>query len=168
MTLEAEAKDDFGLINYGVALAVGANNPVYTPLKKDDTATLDADFRHTVALEEKGVEPDELVTWFAFAEDYGPDGELRRSTSDLYFAEVRALEEIFRQGESGGGSMEAMGGQREGEILERQRQIAIATWKLLQRGGKRFQLPGRFRRPGPIPERNLVATASGSIGNASG
>ena len=134
LTLEAEAKDDFGLINYGVALAVGANNPVYTPLKKADSATLDADFRHTVALEEKGVEPDELVTWFAFAEDYGPDGELRRSTSDLYFAEVRALEEIFRQGESGGGSMEGMGGQREGEILERQRQIAIATWKLLQRG----------------------------------
>lgn len=134
LTLEAEAKDDFGLTDYGVALAVGANNPVYTSLKKDDSTTFDADFRHTEALEEKAVEPDDLVTWFAFADDYGPDGEPRRTTSDLYFAEVRALEEIFRQGESGGAGIQGMGGEREGEILERQRQIAIATWKLLQRG----------------------------------
>ena len=134
LTLEAEAKDDFGLTDYGVALAVGANNPVYISLKKGDSAILDADFHHTAALEENAVEPDDLVTWFAYADDNGPDGESRRTTSDLFYAEVRPLEEIFRQGESGGGGMGGMGGRREGELLERQRQIAIATWKLLQRG----------------------------------
>ena len=134
LTLEAEAKDDFGLADYGVALAVGANNPLYTSLKKDDSANLNAVFQHTVALEEKGVEPNDLVTWFAFADDFGPNGELRRVTSDLFYAEVRSLDEIFRQGESGGGGMGGMGGQQDGDLLERQRQIAIATWKLLQRG----------------------------------
>ncbi len=134
LALEAEAKDDFGLTDYGIALAVGAKEPDYISLKSDHPPKFELVFDHTVALEEKAVEPDELVTWFAFADDYGPDGKSRRTTSDLFYAEVRPLEEIFREGEGGGAGMGGMGGQQGGEILERQRQIAIATWKLIQRG----------------------------------
>jgi hypothetical protein len=41
-------------------------------------------------LEEIGVKVDELVSWHLWAEDVGPDGKLRRTQSDIFFAEVRA------------------------------------------------------------------------------
>ena len=88
-----------------------------------------------LSLEEQSVEVDDLLSWWAWADDYGPDGSTRRSTSDLYFAEVRSLDEIFRENESGGGEGPPSGqGEQNEELIEMQRQIAIAIWKLKQRG----------------------------------
>ncbi len=142
LTLEAKANDDFGLIDYGMAVAIGSNAPEYVSLKNDDPEALQANFNRLYALEEEAVEVDQLVSWFAWAEDYGVDGESRRSLSDIYYAEVRSLEEIYREGEGGGGGGGAGGGsQQEQELLEQQREIAIATFKLMQRGenDNRFQ-----------------------------
>ncbi len=43
--------------------------------------------------------PDQLVSYFFWAEDIGPDGKVRRASSDMFFAEVRPFDQIFRQGE---------------------------------------------------------------------
>jgi hypothetical protein len=135
LVLEAKANDDFGLVDYGMALAIGAESPEYLSLKSEDPDRLEAEFDRLYALEEEAVEVDQLVTWFAWAEDYDAAGESRRTLSDLFYAEVRPLEEIYREGEGGGGGQG--GGQQggpEGEILDQQRQIAIASFKLMQRG----------------------------------
>lgn len=134
LALEAKANDDFGLVDYGLAVAIGAESPEYVSLKPDNPDPLEAEFEKLYALEEEAVEVDQLVTWFAWADDYGVDGETRRSTSDLFYAEVRPLEEIYREGEGGGGQGQGQPGGPEGELLEQQRQIAIATFKLKQRG----------------------------------
>src|SRR5205814_281447 len=54
---------------------------------------------HLLDFEAMKAVPDQLVTYFFWAEDVGPDGQPRRASGDLYFAEVRHFEEIFRQGE---------------------------------------------------------------------
>lgn len=132
--LEAKASDDFGLIDYGIAYSVGAEPPVYLTHTDIDDDELNKEFASDLALEESGVQVDDLISWYAWADDFGPDGQVRRSTSDLFFAEVRSLDEIFRENEGGGGGMQgAMGNQGE-ELIELQRQIAIALFKLKQRG----------------------------------
>ncbi len=134
LALEASAQDDFGLVDYGLAITVGADNPNFVSLKSDDPEQLEADFEKLYALEDAAVEVDQLVTWFAWADDMGVEGEVRRSTSDLFYAEVRPLEEIYREGEGGGGEGQGQGGEQEAEALEQQRNISIATFKLKDRG----------------------------------
>jgi len=134
IALEAEARDDFGLLDYGLAFSIGTEPPVYLSSADTNTLDLDSDFETILSLEEQSVETDDLLTWWAWADDYGPDGESRRSTSDLYFAEVRSLDEIFRENESGGGQGQPQQGNQGEELIDTQRQITIALWKLKQRG----------------------------------
>lgn len=137
VALAAVASDDFGLVDYGLAYSIGAESPVYLSKQSQTENTLESVFEEMLSLEEQSVEVDDLLSWFAWADDYGPDGSTRRSTSDLYFAEVRSLDEIFRENESGGGEGPPPGqGEQDEELIETQRQIAIASWKLQQRGQK--------------------------------
>ncbi len=131
--LEAKASDDFGLIDYGIAYSVGSEPPVYLTHEDIEDDELNKEFASDLSLEESGVQVDDLISWYAWADDYGPDGQVRRSTSDLFFAEVRSLDEIFRENEGGGGMQGGMGNQGE-ELIDLQRQIAIALFKLMQRG----------------------------------
>ena len=55
--------------------------------------------QHLLDFESLKTAPDQLVTYFFWAEDIGPDGQPRRAWGDMFFAEVRPFEEIFRQGE---------------------------------------------------------------------
>ena len=90
-----------------------------------------------IALEKLGVQVDQLVSYFAWAEDYGPDGQSRRTFSDIFFAEVRPFEEIFRADQSGQSASQQQRQQQSGQqgnqptrLAELQKQIVIATWKL--------------------------------------
>ncbi len=134
---EAEAWDDFGLRAYGIAYSLGGAEPTLLQLGEGAPAKEKRQFSHLLRLEELGAAPDQLVAWFAWADDIGPDGELRRTATDMYFAEVRPFEEIFRQGE---GSEDEDGEpkpgqkgtprQQMGKLAELQKQIINATWKL--------------------------------------
>ena len=85
--------------------------------------------------------PDQLLTYFFWAEDIGPDGQPRRTSGDMFFAEVRPFEEIFRQGEqppSGSAENEEQEGQQgnaqaSDRLAELQKEIINGTWKLIRR-----------------------------------
>ena len=139
--LQAEARDDFGLQDFGIGLSIADTPPNFLSLSTKDAQasssagrTLDAQLSHLLALEQHNVEPDQLVTWFAWADDVGPDGQIRRTTSDIFFAEIRSLDEIFREDANGGGRNQAAGGGGGpgDDLIETQRQISIAIWKLRQ------------------------------------
>jgi putative Ca2+/H+ antiporter (TMEM165/GDT1 family) len=139
---EAEAWDDFGLRGYGIAWSLGGAEPTLLQLGEGVPAKEKRQFSHLLRLEELGAAPDQLVAWFVWADDVGPDGELRRNASDMFFAEVRPFEEIFRQGEGGGeeeggqppGGQQS-GAQQMGKLAELQKQIINATWKLRRQQG---------------------------------
>ena len=133
--LQAEARDDFGLRDYGLGFSIADAEPTYLPLSRSsDTRTLEAQLSHLLSLEQHAAQPDQLITWFAWADDIGPDAQLRRTTSDIYFAEVRPLDEIFREDATGGGRPQPgqSGGGPGDDLIETQRQISIAIWKLRQ------------------------------------
>ena len=84
---------------------------------------------------------------------------MRRTATDMYFAEVRPFEEIFRQGEGGeGGEEEPKPGQKGtrqqqmGKLAELQKQIINATWKL-RRQQVTSAPPNRSKENKPTPNR---------------
>jgi hypothetical protein len=137
MQLQGEASDDFGLLKYGIGFGIAGAEPQFVELGQAAPANEKRQFTNQIALEKLGVTIDQLVSYFAWAEDYGPDGRVRRTFSDIFFAEVRPYDEIFRadqsgaadnqnQGNPGGGQ----GGNQSPKLAELQKQIVIATWKL--------------------------------------
>jgi len=127
--------DDFGSPAYGLGYSVAGGETTYVELGKDVPAKDRRAFEHQLGLETMGLEPGELISWFVWADDVGPDAEVRRTTSDLYFAEIRPFDEIFRESQNMGGQSPP-GGQPGGQqspqqqLVELQKQIINATWRL--------------------------------------
>ncbi|MFO0869354.1 MAG: hypothetical protein U0935_10520 [Pirellulales bacterium] len=144
--LAAEMQDDFGLQRYGLAFTLGDGGAVEIILGQQIAGRQRIDARHLLALEELSAQPDQLLSYYWWAEDFDDDGQVRRSESDLYFAEVRPFEEIFRQGETPPGGQQQRsprqsqqsGGQGQNaqdaqQLAQLQKDIINATWKLLRR-----------------------------------
>jgi hypothetical protein len=137
---EGTVWDDFGVKNYGIGYTIPGKDTTYIELGSGVKAKEKKTFQHVLRLEDLGVQPDELVAWFVWADDVGPDGQLRRSTGDLYFGEVRPFEEVFREGQ--GMDSQGQGGQQQGQqdrtgkLADLQKQIINATWKLQRQNVK--------------------------------
>ncbi len=132
--------DDFGSPAYGLAYSLPGGEPKFIQLGSNSAAREKKNFAHLLDLEELKAKPDDLISWHLWADDIGPDGQLRRTNGDLYFAEVRAFDEIFRESQNMGGEGEGGGGQEARKLTDLQKQIINATWKL-QREGKTPRYP---------------------------
>jgi hypothetical protein len=130
---EGTVWDDFGVRTFGLAYAINGQAPKLLELGKNVPGNEKRSFHHVLRLEDLGVKPDELVSWFIWADDLGPDGQVRRTMGDLYFGEVRPFEEVFREGQGmdgQGGAGEGGGGNQTGQLADLQKQIVNATWRL--------------------------------------
>jgi hypothetical protein len=133
------AWDDFGLLRAGITYSLADQSPLDAVLTENAAAQK----RHTLAqlirLEDLHAEPDQLLSYHFWAEDFGPDGSIRRTMSDMYFAEVRHFDEIYRQGQAPPGGQQSPGGQNAQnaqaaqKLAELQKEIINATWKLIRR-----------------------------------
>jgi hypothetical protein len=136
MQLQAEASDDFGLLKYGIGYGVAGQEPQFVNLGSNSTANAKVQFSYVISMEKLGVDVDQVVAYFAWADDYGPDGQVRRTFGDMFFADIRPFEEIFRADQSGGGGggNQNQGGQAGGnervKLADLQKEIVVATWNL--------------------------------------
>jgi hypothetical protein len=133
MQLQAEATDDFGLLKYGVGFGVAGQDPKLVELGQNAPGGTKRAFKYLIPLENLGVDVDQVVAYFIWADDYGPDGKARRTYSDIFFAEVRPFDEIFKPDQSGmSADQSGSGGQgnEDVKLAELQKEIVIATWKL--------------------------------------
>jgi hypothetical protein len=103
LDVKATVWDDFGVAKLGLTYSLGEGEAIDVVLTENAVAKEKHDVSHIVRLEELHAEPDQLLSYHWWAEDIGPDGQPRRVFSDMYFAEVRPFEEIFRQGEQPAG-----------------------------------------------------------------
>ena len=139
IAFKAEASDDFGLKGYGFAYNLGGEETKFVELGKEAKPYEKRGFDHLVPLEDLGAQPDQLLSYYLWAEDVGPDGQPRRTTSDMFFAEVRPFEEIFREGQAQDPNQQqqrqqGQQGQNQAEQLaELQKQIITATWNIQRR-----------------------------------
>jgi len=137
VSFQGEAWDDFGLRSYGLAYTVAGQEPKFIELGQTTAANEKRSFNYLLKLEDLSLQADQLLSYFLWADDVGPDGNVRRTASDMYFCEIRPFEEIFREGQSQDGQdQEKQPGAGAGKgnealkLAELQKQITIATWNL--------------------------------------
>lgn len=134
---EGEVWDDYGMEAYGFGYAIGDGEAVLVEHGEGAGAKERRAIDQLLELEDFELRPQSLVTYYLWADDVGPDGEVRRNYSDMYFAEIRPFEEVFREDQSGGGSPDRQGeGQGNSpamELLRLQKEIINAAWNIQRR-----------------------------------
>ena len=98
---------------------------------------------HTLFIEELDVQPGDFVTYYARARDVSRGKPSTEARSDIFFLEVRPFSEEFFAAQSqagmGGGAGAAA------DLLESQKEIIVATWKLQRRAIAGQSATGRAR-----------------------
>ncbi|HEV3342298.1 MAG TPA: hypothetical protein VG125_18155, partial [Pirellulales bacterium] len=137
--VKATAWDDYGLARFGLTYELAGGQPIDVVLGEKAAAKQRHEVTHTIHFEDLQAQPDQLLSYHFWAEDTGPDGAPRRTESDLFFAEVRPFEEIFRQGQQppGGSQQQQQQGAENAQAAEKlaqlQKDIILATWKVVRR-----------------------------------
>ena len=147
LELGIEVRDDYGVAAVGLSYTFALEPSKEIKLAADIARGATEKLTHLLEFESLGAEPDQLLAYHFWAEDYGPDGQLRRTESDMYFAEVRPFEEIYREGQPPPGGQQQQqqqqqqqggNGQQAQELAELQKEIINATWTVIrtERGGE--------------------------------
>lgn len=140
LCLGVRASDDFALLRYGLSYRVAGGSGAEIVL--GGGGEREAEGEHVVPFEELGARAGQLLAYHYWAEDRGTDGEPRRTASDLFFAEVRPFEEVFREAESppmGAEPPSEPGAEGEpgaggaAQLADLQREVVIATWNAIRR-----------------------------------
>ncbi|HSE51332.1 MAG TPA: DUF4175 family protein, partial [Gemmatimonadales bacterium] len=129
VTIAMRATDDYGVGSLELHYAVNGGTEKRIALS-DSTprrTRLDARAAHTLFLEELGLKPGDLVSYFATAKDGGGN----TASSDIYFLEIRPFGRDYKQAESGGGGGGAGGESPEG-LSARQRDLVAGTFNWLR------------------------------------
>ncbi|XZE21573.1 hypothetical protein SH449x_001476 [Pirellulaceae bacterium SH449] len=145
--LQATVRDDFQLARTGVTVILGEADPIEVELQPTKQAKGGGyDIAYMVDLESMNAEPDQLLSYYFWAEDTDTNNQIRRVDGEMFFAEVRPFEEIFREGESPSQSQQqqqqqqseqqSQNGQRAEELAELQKKIIAGTWNILRRESK--------------------------------
>ena len=135
--LGAEVRDDFGVTALGIAYTFHRNAPNEIVLAKETGRGEKVTVSHLLAFEDLEAEPDQLLSYHFWAEDIGSDGEPRRTESDMFFAEVRPFDEIFREGEQPPGGDQQQQQQQQQESQNGQKAEELAE---LQKADHQFHL----------------------------
>ncbi|TVP99274.1 MAG: hypothetical protein EA381_10290 [Planctomycetaceae bacterium] len=135
-------RDDFGIRRFGITYQLADAEPVEVVLGESIPRGQTARGDYLLDFESLDARADQLLTYHFWAEDFAPDGSTRLTQGDLRFAEVRPLEEIYREDQSPEAGLadrqnQQPGGEGNGqeaeELAELQKQIIHATWKLIRR-----------------------------------
>ena len=130
--LEAQADDDYGVSELLLIYTVNGG-PEDTVRLFEGRPTPEVTAGHTLFLEEFGLEPGDLVAYYAQVEDANRAPDSRTAKSDIYFLQIRPFRVNFRQAEQGGGGGGGGGGGAEDRALsELQEQVVTATYNLVR------------------------------------
>jgi hypothetical protein len=131
LPVEAKVSDDLGVTKSGAVFSINGStkeilfkHATTAPLKKQDV-------KAELALEKEHAEPRQLVSYYLWAEDTGPKGEVRRNMSDMFFADVRHFEDIFREAEAPPSEPGKPKAQSD-KLVDLVKQIVNATWKIIR------------------------------------
>lgn len=140
LPVEARVWDDVGVSRSGATVTFAGDSrevvfehAVTGPNQKEAVKAM-------LNLEPEGVMPRQLVSYHFWAEDAGPKGEVRRAMSDMFFAQVREFEDIFRETESPPPEP-GMPEEKAGKLVELQKQVVNANWRVVRdtAGGKKME-----------------------------
>ncbi len=160
--LKVRATDDQGIADLELVLSVNGEAEQriqLMPATDESGASQQVEAEHVVYLEDLGLRPGDLISYYVNARDRAPADATKTATSDIFFYQVRPFRKNYRRAEQqggGGGGGGAQGGQQQGHLSEQQKQFVVATFKMIR---------DRSRYSDQTYQENLelLATAQGRI-----
>ncbi len=132
VVVEARADDDHGISSLELVYAVKGRGEKVVPFGRGaKLPSTSVNGLHTLFIEELDVEPGDFVTYYARARDVSRGKVSTEARSDIFFLEVRPFSEQFFAAQSQAGM--GGGGGAAADLLESQKEIIVATWKLQRR-----------------------------------
>jgi hypothetical protein len=132
IVIEARADDDHGIASFDLVYTVAGREPQTVPFAEITGTVVARTGRYTLEAEALGVQPGDVITYYARARDVPRGRRSIETQSDIFFLEVKPFAEEFAAAESqamGGG---ATGTQIDG-LIAAQKAIISATWNLERR-----------------------------------
>jgi hypothetical protein len=135
--VEASADDDFGVATLDLVVAVnGGPEKVHRLAGPPARAMKALTAGHTFFLEELGLQPGDVVSYYARGADNNAVGGAKASTSDIFFVQIQPFRKDYRAAESQAGGQPPGGGQGGGNdasaLSEQQRRIVSGTFNLVR------------------------------------
>jgi len=135
--IEAQIWDDFGITGYGLAYTLPDRPTRMIEMATEGQIQLRQAIKYLIDLERFDLRPDQVVTYWFWADDLGPDDKPRRTRSPIYFLEVRPLELVFYEGQGPAQQQDQQQdqtdlGQGDQQLVQLQKQIINATWTVIQ------------------------------------
>jgi hypothetical protein len=131
--IEAQADDDYGLERVELVYAIRGQTEHVVPLDVPKRAT-SATVRHMMYLEDLGVRAGDFVSYYVRARDITKGVRPNEGKSDIFFLEVRPYEQEFALQQSQSMAGAGYSGSID-DLVNAQKQIVVATWKIDRRGG---------------------------------
>tara|TARA_Y100000782_G_scaffold114262_1_gene149798 strand:- start:2263 stop:5748 length:3486 start_codon:yes stop_codon:yes gene_type:complete len=133
--VEAKANDDFGVQALELVYAInGSDDKVLELFNNPEDAPYETSAGYTFFLEEFGLEPGDLISYYARARDSATGDKSNVGTSDLYFIQIRPFGKNFLPAESqagmGGGG--GAGAASPDALSQQQREIVSATFNIVR------------------------------------
>jgi hypothetical protein len=134
VAIEARADDDYGIAQFDLVYSVAgraAKTVPFTPVSGTDIARIGT---HLIAAEELGVQPGDVIAYYARARDVARGKRSSETRSDMFFLEVKPFNEEFVEAQSQGMGGGASATQID-TLIAAQKDIINATWNLERRAG---------------------------------
>jgi hypothetical protein len=128
---EIKAEDDIGLGKLELRYSVNGGSEKVLNLYGGKPTQASVTGSHTFFLEEFGLQPGDVVSYYGKAWDNNNVTGPGVSSSDIYFIQIRPFEQNYKQDQQGmmsGGQ----GGDREEALSKQQKDIISATFKLIR------------------------------------
>ena len=130
VAIEARADDDHGIARFELVYAVAGREPKVVPLNATGTDAAKT-ATHLLAAEDLGVQPGDVISYYARARDVARGRRSTETRSDMFFLEVRPFSEEFVSAQSQ--AMAGMAGDQIDTLIAAQKEIINATWNIERR-----------------------------------
>ncbi len=131
VAIEARAEDDHGISRFELVYAVAGRAPKVVPFPRAGGSELSRSATLTLAAEDLGVQPGDVITYYARARDVGRGKRSTETRSDMFFLEVRPFSEEFVLAQSQ--AMSGMASEQLETLVAAQKEIINATWNIERR-----------------------------------
>jgi hypothetical protein len=131
VAIEARAEDDYGISRFELVYAVAGRQPKIVPFPRSEGSSLARAGTHTLAAEDLGVQPGDVITYYARARDIGRGKRPTETRSDIFFLEVRPFSEEFVLAQSQ--ALSGMASEQIETLIAAQKEIINATWNIERR-----------------------------------
>jgi hypothetical protein len=129
---ELKAEDDIGLSKVELHYSVNGGPEKVVDLYSGEPREKAVTASHTFFLEDFGLRPGDLVSYYGRAIDNNNVTGPGVGASDIYFIHVRPFDQRYIQSQQRGGGDESGGAQGQQELSEQEKEIISATFKLIR------------------------------------